>query len=147
MERYKHVLLAVDLSGELDESLRRAIARVGDGANLSIVHVLEPAFFYYGIEPAIGTLPPNFEAEILERAQTLLAEAGARYNIPAERQYLERGHASAQILRLAKDIGVDLIVLGSHGRQGWRLLLGSTANAVLHHAECDVLALRVAAKS
>ena len=145
MERYKHVLLAVDLSGEIDESLSRAVARVSDGATLSVVHVLEPAFFYYGIEPAIGTLPPNFEAEILERAQTLLAEVGARYGVPRERQYLERGHASTQILRLAKDTGVDLIVLGSHGRHGWRLLLGSTANAVLHHAECDVLAVRVAA--
>jgi universal stress protein A len=145
MERYQHILLAVDLSGEIDEALQRAVARVGDGAKLSIVHVLEPAFFYYGIEPAIGTLPPNFEAEMLERAQTLLADVGARYGIPSERQYLERGQASPQILRLAKDIGVDLIVLGSHGRHGWRLLLGSTANAVLHHAECDVLAVRVVA--
>ena len=144
MERYENILLAVDLSGELDGPIASAVARVGHGATLSIVHVLEPAYFYYGIEPAIGTLPPNFEAELLERAKSQLAAIGARYGVPSERQYLERGHAPTQILRLAKDKGVDLIILGSHGRHGWRLLLGSTANAVLHHAECDVLAVRMA---
>jgi len=144
MERYDNILLAVDLSGELDEPVTRAVARVGSGATLSVVHVLEPAYFYYGMEPAIGTLPPTFETDMLERAKRQLAAVAARYNIPAERQYLERGHAPTQILRLAKDKGVDLIIIGSHGRHGWRLLLGSTANAVLHHAECDVLAVRMA---
>ncbi|HET6473647.1 MAG TPA: universal stress protein [Pseudomonadales bacterium] len=144
MERYENILLAVDLAGELDEPIARAVARVGHGATLSVVHVLEPAYFYYGIEPAIGTLPPNFEAELLERAKSQLAAIAARYGVPSERQYLERGHAPTQILRLAKDKGVDLVILGSHGRHGWRLLLGSTANAVLHHAECDVLAVRMA---
>ncbi|MEO1899758.1 MAG: universal stress protein, partial [Methylococcales bacterium] len=37
----------------------------------------------------------------------------------------------------------DLIVVGSHGRHGLALLLGSTANGVLHHAVCDVLAVRL----
>ena len=39
--------------------------------------------------------------------------------------------------------GADLIVVGSHGRHGLALLLGSTANGVLHGATCDVLAVRV----
>ena len=38
---------------------------------------------------------------------------------------------------------VDLIVVGSHGRHGLALLLGSTADAVLHHAKCDVMAVRL----
>jgi universal stress protein A len=46
-------------------------------------------------------------------------------------------------VRIAKERGVDLIVVGSHGRHGLQLLLGSTANGVLHLAECDVLAVRV----
>jgi universal stress protein A len=145
MAGYKNVLVAVDLAGDMDEALKRAIERVGDGATLSVVHVLEPAYYYYGMEPALGTLPPSFEEDMLKRAKEQLAEVGSRYGVPPARQYLERGHAATQILRLAQDKGVDLIVVGSHGRHGWRLLLGSTANAVLHGARCDVLAVRVAA--
>jgi len=144
MAGYKNVLAAVDLAGDMDEALQRAIERVGPVATLSIVHVLEPAYYYYGLEPALGTLPPSFEEDLLERAKTQLAEVGARYGVPSARQYLERGYAPAQILRLAEDKGVDLIIVGSHGRHGWRLVLGSTANAVLHGAKCDVLAARVA---
>ena len=43
----------------------------------------------------------------------------------------------------AHQIAADLIVVGSHGRHGIALLLGSTANGVLHGAPCDVLAVRV----
>ena len=119
---------------------------MGAGANVSIVHVLEPAYYYYGMEPALGTLPPSFEEDLLKRATTQLEDVGrATYGVPPARQYLERGHASTQILRLAQDKGVDLIIVGSHGRHGWRLLLGSTANAVLHGARCDVLAVRATA--
>ena len=144
MAGYNNVLIAVDLAGDMDPVIERAVERVGEGATLSIVHVLEPAYFYYGLEPALGTLPPSFEQDLLDRAKTQLAAIGRRYNIPAARQYLDRGHAPTQILRLAQDKGVDLIVVGSHGRHGWRLLLGSTANAVLHGARCDVFAVRAA---
>lgn len=144
MAGYKNVLVAVDLAGDMDEALQRAVARVGEGAELSLVHVMEPAYYYYGLEPALGTLPPSFEQDLLRRAKEQLAEVGARYGVPPTRQYLERGHAPTQILRLAQDKGVDLIIVGSHGRHGWRLVLGSTANAVLHGARCDVLAVRVA---
>ncbi len=47
------------------------------------------------------------------------------------------------ILGAAREHGADLIVVGSHGRHGLALLLGSTANAVLHGAPCDVLAVRI----
>ena len=42
-----------------------------------------------------------------------------------------------------EEAGADIIVVGSHGRHGLALLLGSTANGVLHGASCDVLAVRV----
>ncbi|WP_288368232.1 universal stress protein [uncultured Alcanivorax sp.] len=53
------------------------------------------------------------------------------------------GYAAEEIVRKAKDDGADLIVLGTHGRRGIRLLLGSTADRVLHHAPCNVLAIRI----
>ena len=53
------------------------------------------------------------------------------------------GSTAKEILRIVQEQGLDLIVLGSHGRHGVAMLLGSTANAVLHHAECDLLAVRI----
>jgi universal stress protein A len=147
MAGYRNVLVAVDLAGATDAVMQRAVASVAAGGQLGVVHVLEPAYFYYGLEPAIGALPDTFEEDMLQRAKEQLAQISGPCGIPPARQYLERGHAATQILRLADDKGVDLIVVGSHGRHGWRLLLGSTANGVLHGAHCDVLAVRMAPES
>lgn len=142
MSVYKNILVALDLAADNTAILEKAKAVAGDAA-LSAVHVLEPAYFYYGMEPAIGALPDNFEQDLIERADKELAETCAPYGISTDNQYRERGHAATQVLRLADDKGVDLIVVGSHGRHGLRLLLGSTANGILHGAKCDVLAVRV----
>jgi universal stress protein A len=53
------------------------------------------------------------------------------------------GSAATEIRALAEERVADLIVIGSHGRSGWKLLLGSTANKVLHGAHCDILTVRV----
>jgi nucleotide-binding universal stress UspA family protein len=56
------------------------------------------------------------------------------------------GDAATQIIATARSVGADLIVLGTHGRTGFaRLVLGSVARNVLHHAPCSVLVARVAA--
>ncbi len=143
MRQYKRLLVAVDLAGESKFVLEKAKNLAGDAAQVSAVHILEPAYFYYGMEPAMGTFPDNFEQDLLQGAKKQMAEACKDYGISPEHQYLERGHAATQILKLAEDRNVDLIVIGSHGRHGWKLILGSTANAVLHGAKCDVLAVRI----
>ena len=142
MSGYKKILVALDLGGEVDLVLERARRLAAPGAEIAVVHVLEVVYLYSGFEPGIGVIPDNFEAELLERAKRALDAKGERFAIPANLRFLERGHAPTQILMLAKDRGSDLIVVGSHGKHGWRLLLGSTANAVLHGAPCDVLAVR-----
>ncbi len=63
--------------------------------------------------------------------------------ISKENQVVTVGRPESEIHRLAKEQGVDLVVVGSHGRRGIQLLLGSTANGVLHGSECDVLAVRI----
>ena len=76
MAGYKEVLVAVDLSDDLTGALKGAVEKVGAGANISIVHVLEPAYYYYGMEPALGTLPPSFEEDLLRRAKMQLEDVG-----------------------------------------------------------------------
>ena len=107
----------------------------------SIVHVLEPLSFAYG-----GDIPLDFsgiQEEIQKQAQQHLTALAQSLAIPKESQHLVLGRPETEIHHTAKDIGADLVVVGSHGRHGLALLFGSTANGVLHGAGCDVLAVRV----
>jgi universal stress protein A len=54
------------------------------------------------------------------------------------------GKPAEQILRVAREAGVDLIVMGTHGRTGWRYaMLGSVAEAVQRQASCPVFTVRI----
>ena len=53
------------------------------------------------------------------------------------------GRPEREVHRIAEESDVDLIVVGSHGRHGLALILGSTSTSILHGAKCDVLAVRV----
>lgn len=145
MGQYTHILLAADFNQESDIVVKRAKALAGTfGAKLSLVHVLEPISIAYGGEFPVDL--GDLHKELEKQAQTQLAALGDQLGVTAENRYLEVGITEKEILRVAKAHGVDLIVMGSHGRHGLALLLGSTANGVLHHADIDVLAVRVSAK-
>lgn len=145
MGQYTHILLAADFNQESDIVVKRAKALAGTfGAKLSLVHVLEPISIAYGGEFPVDL--GDLHKELEKQALTQLAALGDQLGVAAENRYLEVGITEKEILRVAKAHGVDLIVMGSHGRHGLALLLGSTANAVLHHADIDVLAVRVSAK-
>jgi universal stress protein A len=151
MSAYRKVLVAVDLAADNRTIMERASGVVAADGELSIIHVMEPAYFYYGLTPThqIGVptttlgFPDHTEEELTRRATAQLEQFGEDFGVPSERRFLERGQAATHILELGEEHGIEVIVLGSHGRHGLQLLLGSTANAVLHRATCDVLAVRV----
>lgn len=142
MSQYQHILLATDFSSESEAVVKRAQAlQANNQCKLSIIHVLEPISIAYGGEFPVdlGDLHKELEKQASEKLTELSKELG----VAGEHCYLEVGITEKEIIRVAEEREVDLIVLGSHGRHGLSLLLGSTANAVLHHAKCDVLAVRV----
>lgn len=137
---YKHILFATDLSEETDFILEKVRGLRGyTGAQLSLIHVVEPlpgySYAYLGIE--------DIEEQLIEEAREVLARYGEKLTVARDHQWIEVGPAKAKILRVADEIKADLIVCGSHGRHGLSLLLGSTANAILHGAKCDVLTVRL----
>ena len=146
MSQYNTILLAIDLTEEADQVARRAVnISNADNCAIHIVHVVEPISFAYG-----GDIPMDFstiQEDIQAQAKQQLAEIGQRYGIADDKQHLVMGRPETEIHNLADNINADVIVIGSHGRHGLALLLGSTANGVLHGAKCDVLAVRVGAKS
>lgn len=139
---YRHVLVAVDLTKDSHKVLERAIpiARRNQ-AKLSIIHTLEPLGFAYG-----GDIPmdlTSIQDQLDDHAKQRLAEIADPYDVPREDQHVVVGMPDTEIHRFSREYAVDLIVVGSHGRHGFALLLGSTSTGVLHGAECDVLAVRV----
>lgn len=142
---YKTLLMAVDLSDESATVAEKARAlAAANGATLHIIHVIEPLSFAYG-----GDIPMDFsgiQEEIHQQAKQQLTRFAADCDIPESNQHIVLGRPEVEIHSMAEEIGADLIVVGSHGRYGLALLMGSTANGVLHGATCDVLAVRVGVK-
>jgi len=143
MDAYTHVLFTTDLSEESRRLAERARDLAGRyGARLSLIHVVEYSpLLEYG-DGQIFPTGLDLEDKLAEQARKTMQQWGQELNVQGEDQWVEIGPTKTEILRAAKERGVDLIVVGSHGRHGLGLLLGSTANAVLHGAPCDVLALR-----
>ena len=143
MALYRKILLAIDFASYTEKLCQHAteFAAIHD-ATLSLIHVVEPVIS----DSAFDTLPPlpvDFDDLLLQQARTRLEQLRLRFALQEKLIHLEIGVPKREILRVAKEQDVDLILLGSHGRHGIELILGSTANAVLHHADCDVLAVRL----
>ncbi len=142
---YQHILLATALSEKsfLVEDKAAALQKLS-GAKLTIIHIIEPM-------PAIAAvgevgMPLDYyqtEQSLVDGAKKLLLPILKRLNIPESAMVIGTGRISYEILLYAKEKQVDLIVCGSHGRHGLQLLLGSTANSILHGAKCDVLSVRL----
>jgi universal stress protein A len=145
---YKHILLATDLTGDSELIANRA-KEIADGvkAELSIIHVVENTPVVYGGGEFSIPIDINLEEKLVEQARQAMVRLGERFNVPLERQYVEIGSAKKIIADMAEQLGVDLIIAGTHGRYGWEVLLGSTANAILHIAKCDVLVVRLPRES
>jgi len=140
---YQKILLALDLSmsTQLLCSKAQDLAR-SNQSQLSLIHVVEPLVMEYAYD-ALPMMPVGVEEEMVKRARKEIRRLGDSLGIPEERCWVELGGTKSEILRIARERSFDLIIVGSHGRHGVALLLGSTANAVLHGAPCDVLAVRV----
>jgi universal stress protein A len=142
MTEYRRVLLVVDLSEDSLLIGRRAQAvAAAMGAEIDLLHVVE----YVPVEPMGETLMPavQIEDELLDRAKLRLTTLGAQIGVPAAACRVEAGNVKSEIVRIARELHADLIVLGSRERHGLSILVNFTEDTVLHASPCDVLAVRV----
>jgi universal stress protein A len=142
MSTYKHLLVGLDLSPESQQVVDRVKFLFSDSdIKISICHILEPLAFTYG-----GDIPVDLsdvQLQLEQQAKERLAALSGQLNVAEENQYIVLGQPAKEMHRIASEDGVDLIVVGSHGRHGLALIFGSTSNSVLHGANCDVLAVRI----
>ena len=140
------ILVPVDFSPESLRALDYAavLLKLTRGT-LHIVHVHDIDFD--DAVPSIAAMPPVTSVDEIKRYyQGRLRTLATKYSGkgPA-RVHVKAGRAFDQICRLAGEIGANMIVIATHGRTGLkRLLLGSTAERVVQHAPCPVLAVREA---
>ena len=145
-DKYRRVLAAIDLSDESNQVLDIAqVVSRKETAELDVLHVIKPfRHAYAGVNPvAIADIGIQFEHEADQQARRMLHDLTVKYALPAENARVRHGAPHIEIQDQIKELGVDLLVIGTHGKHGVQLLLGSVANSVIHGVTCDVLAVRI----
>lgn len=145
MSDYTHILVAIDFaeSAEIILAKARDIAQ-RNNARLSLLHAIEylpPIDSAY--EPVLASNWVIDEYEIKKQAEQSLQRFSEQHNLTNAELHVQMGTPKQVISQFVEDQQCDLIVMGSHGRHGIGLLLGSTANAVLHAMPCDILAVKI----
>ncbi len=141
MIEFKRILCPFDFSDSSTRALAHAaaLARWFD-AQLTVLHVV-PTFDPMQVQGELGVpiqfVNPMTREEIVGRMRPCLERAGVS---PEADLIAEAGHVPTTIVDQALTRGADLVVIGTHGRRGFkRLLLGSVTEKVLHEAPCPVL--------
>ncbi|PIE12649.1 MAG: universal stress protein [Rhodobacterales bacterium] len=134
---YKNILVPVAFDEEHETAPALAAARclAGDGARVTVMHVVEqvPPF-------ALSYMPQGYEVQLQVAIREELAAMAA--TLPGGTAAVVEGHSGRTILDYASEQGVDCIVIASHRPGMQDYLLGSTAAQVVRHATCSVHVVR-----
>ena len=148
MIAYKKILFCTDFSSYAQAALPYAVDLAKKyGATLHLLHVYQDAGHIAEFELSSDTksdyvrvahlMGKEMEERLDALCQRIVEELGS-----CERKMV-RGKAYIEIVRYAKEMGTDLIVMGSHGLSGLEhVLFGSTAERVLRESPCNVLIVK-----
>lgn len=143
MIQIRRIVCPTDFSPTADRAVAYAAEMARSfGAELLLLHVV-PEMTYplrsFGMASAFPHLRDELHLRAAEELQKVKATiAGANVST-----LLRDGEAHVQVLECAKEIGADLVVMGTHGHTGLRhAFLGSTAEKVVRLSECPVLTVR-----
>lgn len=148
MHNYQTILVATDFSAHSEEALARGLqlAQVYH-ATLHVLHVVEIPTYPVLEDIAVTGLPgiwdPELSVQITEESNKQLHHLLEQAGLSQKHGRTLQGIASEEIVTYANQIRAELIVMGKYGVSGWKRLLGSTTDSVLHHADCDVLAIKL----
>jgi nucleotide-binding universal stress UspA family protein len=141
----KHILVPVDFSSGSDRAVAQAqVLASALGARIELFHAYQLPVF--ALPDTSVSVSPTYVADLTDRAQQelyrhrdILAERG----VVADTKLLE-GNAAEAIVERAQALGASMIVIGTHGRSGFRrFLLGSTAERVVRMATVPVLTVHL----
>jgi universal stress protein A len=142
MSSYRQLLVAIDLSDQSRAIAAKSVELARQWqAQVRLLHVIE----FVPVEPMSDALVPvvQIDDQVIARAKNLIVELAAGLGLAADCCRVATGNVKAEVLRQAREVGADLIVLGCRERHGLSILVNLTEDTVLHGARCDVLAMRV----
>lgn len=145
MTDYETVLVAIDLGENSGDLIQRALAVADEPERVHVAFVHQRMdSVYVDVGPMASALAKvgPIEDRLQKDLRRLLSDWATASDVPAENTHFRIGKPADQIEALAADLGADLLVIGTHSRKGLQRLLGSTANALIHHVKCDVLSVR-----
>ncbi len=144
MPDFTRILLAVDFSKDSEIIGKRAIELAEKyGAELFLVHVVVDLKDQLFERILMSSLSDDVEEQMVTAANEQLRDLAKKLNVPYARCIVEIGSPKTGILKAIKDYDIDLIVVGSHGVGGVDMLLGSTADTILHKSPVDVFVVRL----
>ncbi len=131
------VIVGVGLTNESAYVLEKVVGLVGDASRLIAVHVLERNPLAYTDDTA--SVLENLYVQLRDEAEKQLKVLCEPVGVT--RMEVVEGHPAQALHKIAEDTDATVVAVGTHGFQGWRALLGETANAVLHDTRNNVLAI------
>ncbi len=140
MNPFRIILVAADFSESSREAYRVACSFARDStARIFVLHVVEPIAVPEEAACAFVVEDQGYQESLKER----LREVYPKDRTLNVEYHARDGHAAEEIVRMSEKLGCELIVMGTHGRTGLRLLLmGSVAEVVLRRSACPVLVVK-----
>tara|TARA_B110000967_G_C18475332_1_gene359444 strand:- start:6 stop:443 length:438 start_codon:yes stop_codon:yes gene_type:complete len=142
---YQKIMMALDFhddNGQIIEKGRKLA--MDNSAEVILLHVIEPFAIAYSIDGmGFGDQIVSLESAIRKEAMVKMNEIAEKLEVKVENRLVRSGNPASEIHDVVDTQGIDLIVMGTHGQSGLQLLLGSTANSVLHGVSCDVMTVRI----
>jgi universal stress protein A len=142
--RLKRILVPTDFSDTSKKAVQYALRFAEQfGCAIALLYVVEPATPLVGAPLAVEVFTDEDEFSMAEKDLAALAAESRSDGVHSVSSFVRVGHAPNEITKAAKDLDVDLIIIGTHGYTSWRhLCIGSTAERVVRTAPCPVLVVR-----
>jgi universal stress protein A len=140
----KKIMVPIDFSATSKKAFQYALRFAEQfGCEIVLLHVVEPVEAIAGTRLGVDIFVQREEDTTAAEAELALFAGSSRSWRNSVMSAVRTGHAPIEITKAAKDLDIDLILIGAHGYTSWRhLCIGSTAERVVRAAPCPVLVLR-----
>ena len=135
---YKHILIPTDGFEQSEQTVKVGLELVRRlDAEALVTLVMQPPITFSGL---------SFERELRLEGQAVVdrwEKYGQEYGVKVKGHFAEGADVAQKLVQVARDVGCDLMVMGTHGREGLaRLFLGSVAERVIRLSKIPVMLLR-----